>query len=177
MYQRFTHTTAMSDWISHLAAFAQTLFCQGRIKIVFIDNITGHDNNIDHIPRLVEAIKTRCPGCEHVLQDVFHVVNGLISHCNNRSVVDRSVFMCICSLEFRWWFGVCCCCAGRWWIGVCLCCAGWWWWFGGWLFDWWAVVVQRVVVLGGGGLECGCLTFDPVQFSCSSLFWLWACLC
>ena len=83
MYQRFTTTTATSDWIPHLAALAATPFCRGRIKTVFVDNLTRAEGK--DVETLQSRIKEACGlQCEHVVQDIWHVSNTVQCRANNR---------------------------------------------------------------------------------------------
>lgn len=88
MFQRFTNTTSCSDWLPWLEAIAKTPFCLNRIKIVFMDNCSGNADKADSVIGRVKA----ATGCSHVLQDVFHVSNSLISRANNRLVCTWPIY-------------------------------------------------------------------------------------
>ena len=82
MFQRFTDTTASADWLPYLRAVAQTPYCRNRIKIVFMDNVTG---DVDDVNTLAGQV-AEATGAEFVKQDIWHVENNVTSKANNRCV-------------------------------------------------------------------------------------------
>ena len=81
LHQQFVASCALVDICSALASVCSLDYVRGNVRIIYYDKVTRNT---------AQKIKL-ATGCDHVLQDIWHVSNSINSTCNNRVRYNKTM--------------------------------------------------------------------------------------